>query len=848
MKSITITIAAFLALAIALEVHKPSTKTINLTAKKIAEPAENKSVALDALQFTTAAASYPNNDIPANAYAGAMNWYKNNASAARFATPGTSWQSMGPVNVGGRTVALAMDPTDTSVLWMGSASGGLWKSTTGGVGIAAWNYVPLGYPVLGIGSIAIDPQDHNVMYVGSGEVYSDSSYSQGLIELRPTRGSYGMGLFKSVDGGNTWTQSINWTYQQNSGISSIVINPLNPNIVYAGTTFGVYKTTNAGASWTKVLGIAMAMNLLIHDVDTNIILCGTGNYGSSLHGIYRSTNSGATWSLVTNGLPPANNNGRITLAAYANNNDTMLAHICDVYNTVGVYMSKDKGNSWTLLTSQDISSYQGWYSKGMVMKPGSPNNILMGGVNIFQSTNGGANFSDISQFSPTFHTDVHDIFLNPLDPNKVYIITDGGLFRSNDFGGSYSACSGGYVTNQNYIGSISSTDTTKILTGVQDNYTLKYTAKYTGPRTWSAVIGGDGCYNAIDHTNDQYQFGAYQYLNVFGCNDSGWFGSAWQSLSNSDNAATSNYAAFLAPYIICYSNTQVMYAGGLGLQQSTNEGISWSFMGNNPVHDSDYIMTIAASFTNSDSIYFATAPNNTDPMKVYSSTDGGTTLKDISAGLPNRFPRRIAVNPANSQDVYIAFSGFGGKHIFHSTNGGTSWTDISTNLPDMPFECIVVDPLYPNNVYAGCDYGVFVSMNKGITWFTYDHGFPDATMVFDLEISPSDRSLYAFTHGRGIFKRSLSDIMSASVKNSTAPQTKFTVFPNPTTDAVQITTGGATGKYYINLYDINGRKISSSVFEGSTTVLPLNNLARGIYLIGVGKNGTDFQYQRVVKE
>ncbi len=847
MKYKIITLFAAMSFAIGLYViHHPS-KSLVSKAAKIAEPEEGRSLALDALQFTTAAAAYPDKDIPPSAYASAIKWYKDNASVARFSVPGTSWQNMGPVNIGGRTVAIAIDPTDTSVLWMGSASGGLWKSTTGGVGAAAWKYVPLGYPVLGIGSIAIDPQDHNIMYVGTGEVYSDSSYSQGLIELRPTRGSYGMGLFKSTDGGNTWTQSINWSYQQNSGISSIVINPLNPNVVYAGTTFGVYKTTNAGATWTKVLGVAMAMDLLIHNVDTNIILCGVGNYGSSIHGIYRSTNSGATWTLLTNGLPPANNNGRITLTAYARNNDTMLAHICDMYNTVGVYLSSDKGNSWILKTTQNISSYQGWYSKGMVMKPGSPDSILMGGVDLFLSANGGASFADKTQYSLTFHSDVHDIVLNPQDSRKVYIITDGGLFRSNDFGNSYSWCSGGYVTTQSYIGSISSTDTTKILSGVQDNYTIKYTAKYTGPKTWSSVIGGDGCYNAIDHTNDQYQFGAYQYLNVFGCSDSGWFNNWWSSLTNSNNAASPNYAAFLAPYIICYSNTQIMYAGGLGLQQSTDEGLTWSFMGNNPVHDSDYIMTIAASFTNTDSIYFATAPNNSDSMHVYSSADGGTTLKDISAGLPNRYPRRIAVNPSNSQELYIVFSGFGGKHVFHSTNGGGSWTDISVNLPDMPFECIVVDPLYPNNVYAGCDYGVFVSLNKGTTWNTYDQGFPDATMVFDLVISPSDRYLYAFTHGRGIFKRSLSDIMSASVKNTAAAQTVFKVFPNPAENEVQITTGSAS-KYFVYLYDINGKQISSSVFEGSSTVLPLNNLASGIYLIGVSNNGTDNQYTKVVKE
>ncbi len=808
---------------------------------KLHESKETHSFALDALQFLNTAASFPNKTIPADAYCKAIAWYKANTNNTKHAESATSWQSMGPMNMGGRTISIAFDPTDTATIWLGSAGGGLWKSTTGGIGTNAWTYVPIGFPVLGVSSIAINPLNKNEMYIGTGEVYSDSTYSQGIVAIRPTRGSYGMGLFKSIDGGKTWTQSINWSYQQNRGIWDIVINPLNPKVVYAGTTEGVYKSMDAGTSWTKILNLGMAMDLQMHNVDTNILLCGVGNYGSTIHGVYRTTNSGATWTAVTSGLPTTTYNGRVTFGTSPSNNDTMYAHICDVYNSVGFFLSTDKGQTWMQQSTTDEASYQGWYCRGIAVQPHNPNNILVGGVDMFQSADGGVNFSDLTDTSYSFHSDVHNILVNPKDPNKVYVITDGGLFRSNNFGLNYYDCNGGYNTTQSYIGSISSTDTTVLLSGLQDNYVIKY----YGSQTWYPVIGGDGCYNAIDHTNDYNQFGAYQYLNVYSSTDQG-NNFTQQILTNVDNAASPNYAAFLAPYIICYSNTQYMYAGGQGLQQSMDGGFTWSFMGNNPVNNGAYIMTIAASYTNPDSVYFATAPDSLNAFKIYSSADDGNTLKDISAGLPNRYPRRIAVNPSNSNELYIVFSGFGGGHIYKSSNAGKTWTDISTSLPDMPFECITVDPLDPNFIYAGCDFGMFVSSDKGATWTTYDNGFPDAAMVFDLLVSPSDRYLYAFTHGHGIYKRDLSDL-AVGVKNITHPIASVKVFPNPTSNEVHILLPSAEGNYSLVIYNTSGEEIKSIPLKNNSNTIDISNLSSGEYLLRINKNNAPYTCQKIIK-
>jgi photosystem II stability/assembly factor-like uncharacterized protein len=809
---------------------------------------ESRSYALDALQFTTAAAAYPNKDIPQDAYVSAMNWYKldkaNKLKTKALSSSSTPWISMGPTNIGGRTIAIALDPNDTGTIWLGSASGGLWKSTTGGIGSNAWTYVPLGYPVLGIGAIAINPANSKVMYVGTGEVYSYYSYSQGIVNLRPTRGSYGMGLFKSIDGGNTWTQSINWTYQQNRGIWKIIINPLNPNTVYAATTEGVYKSMDAGNTWTLSLNEKMVMDMIMNNRDTNILLCGVGNYGSAVHGVYRTTNSGGTWTAVTSGLPAPTYQGRICFAEYANGNDTMYAHICDVYNTIGIYESTNSGASWIQLSTQNIASYQGWYSRGLAIQPGNPSNMLAVGVDLFYSTDAGISFSDNTNY--LYHTDIHDIIVNPLNPNMVYIITDGGLFRSNDFGSTCYDCNSGYVSSQHYIGSISATDTTVLLSGLQDNNTIKYIPG--GGNLWNYVIGGDGSYNAIDHTNDMQQFGSYQYLNVYQSPNQGY--SWFQILTNPDVAdSTNNYGAFLSPFVLCYSNTSYIYAGGQGLQLSTDGGNSFNFMGNNPVNSNNtWIMTIAASYTNPDSVYFATSPSATDSLAVFFSADSGAHITNISAGLPNRYPRRIAVNPSNSAELYIALSGFGTGHLFKSLNGGKKWTDISVSLPDMPFECITVDPMYPTVLYAGCDYGVFVSMDDGNTWQSFDTGFPDATMVFDILVSPSDRYLYAFTHGRGIFKRDLSSL-ALGIANPATNNTSFKIYPNPAFDKLNISFDYKTGHTYaVVICDISGKEITSITLTNHNYSIPVSGLSSGAYLVTLKEDSEIQSSSKFIKE
>ena len=788
--------------------------------------------ALEALQWISKTRAYPNAEMPRDGYARALNQMH-----ARFDNPAEtfagSWTNIGPTNIGGRTLCLAIDPNDTLKLWMGSASGGLWKSVTGGIGPNPWTYVPIGFPVLGISTIAINPQNTNEMYIGTGETYNYGNPLNGLTD-RTTRGTVGMGIFKTTDGGATWTQALNWTYENQRGVWEIEINPLRPQTVFAATTEGVYKSTDAGQNWAQVLTVTMCMDVALHNSDTSVVMCGAGNLNSANKGLYRSTDGGLNWALVTNGFPNTPHTGRIQIALYAANNDMAVAELCDMFNTIGFYKTTDKGASWTAMSSQDITGYQGWYCEGLLIKPDDQNIVLAGGIEVYRSSDGGGSFIPVSDWTTYMpHADVHELVANPQNPNSVYVITDGGLFLTYDYGDNYIAANEGYVTTQCYIGSISRTDPNFILVGLQDNNTIAY----AGFPYWYPVLGGDGSWNAIDPTYDDVSYCSYQYLNVYQSLDHAM--SYYPILNYPSSSTGGNAAAFLAPFVIAPSDNSRLYAGEQALVRSDDMGMSFSIVSPMPVDpNSNHILCITVSETNEDSVYITTSADN-GPMHVMLSTDGGFTFSDRSAGLPNRYPRRLTVDPRNSKIAYVVFSGFGTGHIYKTTDAGITWNDVSVALPDVPFHCLAVDPQYPDIIYAGSDIGLFVSLDAGATWTAHNTGLPEWAMVFDLVVSYSDRMLHAFTHGNGVWKRSLDDVLA--IDDANEAELTFGIFPNPASDVVTISFAKETKQAEITVFDLRGKMMLTRIIKDagleSSVAIDVSEWPAGCYLVRLINDG-----------
>ena len=801
---------------------------------------ENHSVAYDALQFLGSAAAFPNTDVPPEAYGRAWDFYKVNFSNTLSRLHSNSeWQSMGPQNVGGRTISIAIDPVDTNIIWLGSASGGLWKSTTGGYGLNAWQYIPTGFPVLGVGAIAINPYNKNEMYIGTGETYDYGTSLNGL-DIRTTRGSNGIGILKSLDGGLTWTHSLNWNYNQQRGIWEIVFNPQNPKTVYAATTEGIYKSLDAGTSWAVSLNKTMVMDMAIDPNDTTILYAGVGNLSSPEHGLYKTTDAGIIWEQLTNGLPAFPNSGRISIDVFKNNPNIVMANIANDFSSVGLYRSENKGLSWSIVSTTDVASYQGWYAKCLKINDNDSNNVLVGGVYLFQSLTGGNNLIRSTDFIPQGidslpWPDLHGLISNPLDANKIYLLTDAGLYRSNDFGVKWNWCANGYNVSQFYHGSAVSTDSNLALGGLQD----RNTHRYNGTLNWIPVDGGDGTFNAIDQTDPSIQYAASQYLYMNQSLDSGY---------HFFNIFSGNAPAFVAPFMIAPSNHLILYSGDEKLNFSPDQGISWINTG--PVDNFNPILSMDVSHSNEYKIYFATTPSTNYPMHVFLSEDGGQIFNDISTGLPNRYPRDIAVDPLNDSIAYIVFSGFGSGHVYKTNNNGNSWTDVSANLPDIPLHTVFVNPNNSKLIFVGCDYGVFVSYDAGTSWEALNVGLPEAVMVFDIEYSDINNSLVIFTHGHGVYKRNLDDLfvgiptLSSSINN-------FQIYPTIVNQnlTAEFYSGKASVKKF-SLIDQTGKTIFTQNINSTSGKNKINinlpTIASGIYFCKL-KDDTNSSIKKIVK-
>ena len=264
---------------------------------------------------------------------------------------------MGPTNIGGRTLALAIHPDDPDLIFVGSASGGLWKSTSGGEGLNAWEYVRTGHPVLGVAAIDIDPNNGDLMYIGTGEAYGTDENYPGIGPVRTTRGSYGIGILKSEDRGQTWEKSLDWSLDQRRAVQKIQINPLRSESVWAATTEGVFRSLDGGKNWANVHSIKMATDIIINPADTSIVFVAHGGMGSLGHGIYRSVDGGTSFekanlvegvgpSILCVALDISKSNPDIIIASIGNSDGSIGGD--ENENMTLIMRSDDGGDNWFL--------------------------------------------------------------------------------------------------------------------------------------------------------------------------------------------------------------------------------------------------------------------------------------------------------------------------------------------------------------------------------------------------------------------------------------------------------------------------------------------------------------------
>ncbi len=756
---------------------------------------ESASDALQALQLWTQSRAYPFADISPDAQYRAFENVKQTMTEARSSAL-DMWRSIGPINFAGRMLAVALNPLNPSTVYAGSASGGLWRSFTGGLG-GDWHRVETGYPVLGVNAIAIHPTDTNTIYIGTGEVYRYQGSTGGIV-IRTTRGSYGMGVLKTTDGGATWTRSLDWSYHQQRGVQAIRLNPLNPNTVFAATSEGIFKSKDAGATWYQTLSALLAQDIVINAWDTTQVLATCGNFGSPGRGVYRSTDGGESFSMI-GGLPAFSGKGM--LSQQRSNPLYVLASLADSTTGTGtLWRTTDFGASWTLLSSEALYGVQGWYSQFAAVHPTDANQVVRGGVYIFKSTNGGVTSS---QRSGAYY-DMHNFAHHPTNPNILYVVSDGGVYRSTDFGETYENASQGLLTSQFYNGfSCSAQDSFMALGHVQDHFGFKYVGSLSWPSGGVDEIG----WTAINQQNDLIQYAG---------NRGG--GSIYRSTNRGVSFSSlpgnfSGAACWNTPFVLSASHPNVLYFGRSVVSKTTNGGTSWFATNAGVPLDGNPMLSMAIAPTHPDTVFVGTVPGIARPH-LFRTTNGGITWEDVTGPLPNRYYMDIAVDPRDARVVYVAIGGFDTMRVAKSVDCGLSWSDISGTLLNVPATAVAIDPFNTNHVYVGTDVGVFVSTNGGAAWMSFNDGLPEAVIVADLVVSPSHRVLRAATHSNGVYERRLLSSLTAVGEEPEQPAVMVLEqnYPNPFNPWTTIRFKfHGSGLVSLKVYDVQGREVATLV-------------------------------------
>lgn len=681
-----------------------------------------------------------------------------------------AWQSIGPFTFGGRMLAMAFHPDNMDILYAGSASGGLWKSTTAGVGERAWTRVETGFPILGVGAIAINPENPDVMFIGTGEVYGGDFSLPGIGDRR-SRGSYGMGILMSSDGGASWRHSLDWRYDDRTGIQDLAFDPNDPTTIWAATTHGVYVSRDNGKGWERVLDVPMATSLSSDPRDSNVWLAACGGFASEGHGIYRTTDGGASWTKIQSALPETFI-GKAILDRAPSSPDIVYASIgngSDLSEQEGeelvtwLLRSENGGVDWTLMNNYDYAYYQGWYSHFVTVDPVDPQRLVVAGLGPHLSSDGGQTLDpNVCAEGNLLGGDCHAGLFSP-DGSYFYVASDFGIHRmSTEY-----VCedvSFGLAVRQFYQGMGQSQRSRDFLVGTPQD-ALGWV--YRGGETWEYFgMGHEGGFSIIHPDTDEKSLHGHAHMGTL---DRRGDVSRPASLPLVGDRGDDifNHTNFNAAMVAAPTNPDVIYSGRTRFYRSRDYAESWEETNGGAELDGNPILRLAVSYQNEELVYASTAPRY-GPMHVFRTNSAGDQWTDITEGLPERWPTSLVVDPRDDQVVYITFSGYGESHLWRSTDGGQSWQDLDNgNLPDVPANIVLLDPDYPDHIYLGNDLGVVVSLDGGASWFNFSEGLPEATLVYDLVVYGPERLLRMGSHGNGAYERQLLEPGEVPVMQST---------------------------------------------------------------------------------
>ncbi len=715
------------------------------------------------------------------------------------------WQYIGPTNISGRcTDVEAVIPRGESyTIWIGSASGGVWKSVNEG---STFEPVFDDMPTAAIGDIAIDPNDPDVVWVGTGEANIFRSSNSGC------------GVFKTTDGGKTWK---NMGLENTMTIGRIRVHPKNSNIVYVAATGhewtpnedrGLFKTSDGGRSWEKILYIdemTGVFDLVLDPGKPNTVYCTTWErmrlkwndprtYETTNNcAIWKSTNGGKTWEKVIDGLPEPSKLGRIGIDIAASDPDILYALVDnyevaypaetgqldsygrqrqDVIKGASVYRTENGGKNWKLVSGltpemktymERHSSTYGWVFGQIRVDPSNENTIFIGGIPLSKSTDGGKTFTQLR--GP--HADHHGLWIDPNNGNYLLNVQDGGLTISYDQGETWKYPIEELPLAQFYNIEYDMNTPFRVFGSIQDHHSF-YTAvdmsrgrDNVRPSEWNNILGAEGTTHAVNKDDNNTVYASSFYGNLARAEIDSY-------PQDQENILPVRYSdeerlrgQWVAPTVLSPHNQDIVYHCMQYVLMSRDKGNTWEYISpdltsNDPERMGDISFQTISAFDESP-LKFGLLYAGTDDGRIWRTKDGGENWTEIrNDPVPVRWVSRITASRYDLGTVYMTQTGRRDDdfqiYIWKSTDFGDTWTDISGNIPVGPVNVIREDPVNRNILYVGTDAGVYLSKDGGENYEVL--GDLPYAYVHDLQIHSRDNMIIIATHGRGMWVLDANDV------------------------------------------------------------------------------------------
>jgi len=710
------------------------------------------------------------------------------------------WQFLGPKNVSGRctSIAVVTPKGKNYAVYVASASGGLWKTENEGT---TWNPVFEQFPSTAFGAVAVSPSNQQIVWAGTGEANIFRSSQSGI------------GVYKSTDAGKSWQHmGLTGTYT----IPRIVVHPSNPDIVYVAAsghewTFnpdrGVFKTTDGGKTWAKVLYVnekTGAIDLIMDPSNPDTLYAASWqrirfkwndprnfpDYTGS--GIYKTIDGGNNWKAINSGLPEPKFRGRIGIDLCRANPNVLYAFIDDyevarpsteeesdsygrpsggIIKGATLYRSDDKGESWKLVcpTTPEMTKYMerhsgtyGWVFGQMRVDPNDENTVYTMGLGLSVSTDGGKTLKEIGDM----HGDHHGLWIDPDNSNYMIDVNDGGIVFSYDKGITWRKFQDNLPVTQFFNINYDMNTPFRVYGSVQDWGSFRGVVDLSRGRDkirtqdFENAPGGEGSHHAIDPDDANIVYSAGFYGTIERTDYSSgksWYQATKMLLPKTYPDEPRLRGQWLAPFILSPHNPKIIYHGMQCVFRSLDRGDTWEKISSDLTYNTKTEMgdiPYHTLFAISESpLKYGLVYAGTDDGRVWMTKDGGKNWLESGAGLPyQKWVSRLVASAYDLGTVYVTQNGKRDDdftpYVWKSTDFGKTWVDISKGIPLGPVNVIREDPVDKNILYVGTDCGVYVTTDGAKTWNVLGANLP-SSYVHDLIIHPRDNIIVIATHGRG---------------------------------------------------------------------------------------------------